>query len=313
MNVMAPPPLPVDLGRGPFAVTTRGVVKRYGRVAALDGLNLQVPEGAVYVLVGPNGAGKTTLLRLLMGLDRREGGEIDVLGDDPSRRGGAVRARIGYVPEGHEPGYSWMTVGRLLEHHRVYYTAWDAAYARRLVEAYDLDPPRRCRALSKGQRRRLQLVLALAHCPPLLLLDEPTDGLDHVVRDTTLALLSEHLADHPTTILISTHRVYEVERLVDTVGVLSGGRLLGQLPREELRRNLRRYWADVPEGWNASWSLAGEVIRRATGPREVEWTVWGEEARVRRSLAEAGLEVRDVASVTVDDAAVALLSRKEGS
>jgi ABC-2 type transport system ATP-binding protein len=303
MNATPTPPLPVDLGRGPFAVTTRGVVKRYGRVPALDGLNLQVPEGAVYVLVGPNGAGKTTLLRLLMGLDRRDGGEVDVLGDDPNLHGGAVRARIGYVPEGHEPGYPWMSVGRLLEQHRVYYPAWDHTYARRLLDAYELDPARRCRALSKGQRRRLQLLLALARRPSLLLLDEPTDGLDHVVRDTTLALL----------MLISTHRVYEVERLVDTVGVLSNGRLLGQLPREELRRNLRRYWADVPDGWDAPLSLAGEVIRRATGPREVEWTVWGEEARVRHSLAEAGLEVRDVAAVTVDDAAVALLSRKEGS
>jgi ABC-2 type transport system ATP-binding protein len=267
----------------------------------------------VYVLVGANGAGKSSLLRVLMGLTRRDGGSVDVLGKDPRTDGGEVRARIGYVPEDHDLGYPWMTVGRLIEHHRVYRPTWDQAYARRLVEAYEIDPSRRCRALSKGQRRRVQLLLALAHRPPLLLLDEPTDGLDHVVRDATLALLSEHLADRPTTVLISTHRVYEVERLVDTVGVLSSGRLLSQLPRSELQRNLRRYWADVPPGWNASVPLAGEVIRRASGPREVEWTVWGDEAGVRRSLAEAGVEVRDVAPVTVDDAAIALLSRKEGS
>jgi ABC-2 type transport system ATP-binding protein len=206
-----------------------------------------------------------------------------------------------------------MTVGRLLEHHRAYFPAWDDAYARRLLDAYDVDPARGCRALSKGQRRRIQLLLALAHRPPLLLLDEPTDGLDHVVRDATLAILSEHLADHPTTVLVSTHRVHEVEGLVDTVGVLSGGRLVGQMPRAELQRNLRRYWADLPERFDASHPLAGEVIRKAGGPREVEWTVWGDEVQVRRSLAEAGVEVRDVAPLSMDDAATALLSRKGGS
>jgi ABC-2 type transport system ATP-binding protein len=307
------PALPTDLGAGPFAVTTRGLVKRFGPVSALDGLDLQVPERAVYVLVGPNGAGKSTLLRVLMGLVRRDAGEIDVLGADPSREGGAVRALIGYVPEGHELGYPWMTVGRLLEHHRVYYPAWDEAYARRLLDAYEVDPARRCRALSKGQRRRIQLLLALAHRPPLLLLDEPTDGLDHVVRDATLGILSEHLADHPTTVLVSTHRVHEVESLVDTVGVLSGGRLLAQVPRAELRRNLRRYWADVPDGFDVSLPVAGQVIRRAGEPREVEWTVWGDEAEVCRSLTEAGAEVRNVAPLSVDDAAIALLSRKGGS
>lgn len=312
-TVSPSPALPTDLGTGPFAVTTRGLLKRFGRVAALDGLDLQVPEGAVYVLVGPNGAGKSTLLRVLMGLVRRNAGEVDVLGADPSREGGAVRSLIGYVPEGHDLGYPWMTVGRLLEHHRVYYPAWDEAYARRLLDAYEVDPARRCRALSKGQRRRIQLLLALAHRPPLLLLDEPTDGLDHVVRDATLAILSEHLADHPTTVLISTHRVHEVESLVDTVGVLSGGRLLAQMPRAELRQNLRRYWADVPEGFDTSRPVAGRVIRRAGGPSEFEWTVWGDEAEVRRSLAEAGAEVRNVAPLSVDDAAIVLLSRKGGS
>lgn len=217
------------------------------------------------------------------------------------------------MPEGHELGYPWMTVGRLLEHHRVYYPTWDEAYARRLLDAYEVDPARPCRALSKGQRRRIQLLLALAHRPPLLLLDEPTDGLDHVVRDATLGILSEHLADHPTTVLVSTHRVHEVESLVDTVGVLSGGRLLAQMPRAELRRKLRRYWADVPEGFDVSRPVAGQVIRRAGGPREVEWTVWGDEGEVRRSLAEAGAEVRNVAPLSADDAAIALLSRRGGS
>ena len=309
--------LPVDLGRGPFAVTTGGLVKRYGPVAALDGLNLQVPEGAVYVLVGPNGAGKSTLIRALMDLVRRDAGTVDVLGVDPRERGGDVRGLVGYVPESHDLGYPWMTVGRLLEHCRAYHPTWDAAYARRLADLYELDPRRRCRQLSKGQRRRVQLLVALAHRPPLLLLDEPTDGLDHVVRDATLTVLSEHLTDAPTTVLISTHRVYEVERLVDHVGVLSDGRLLGQLPRDELQGKLRRYAADVPEGWRASPDLAGRVIRRADRSREIDWTVWGEQDRVVGDLSRAGATVREVSALSMDEAATALLSggphRKEAS
>lgn len=307
----AAPPLPVDLGPGPFALSTRGLEKRFGPVAALDGAHVQVPEGAVYVLVGPNGAGKSTLLRVLMGLLSRDAGEVTVLGHDPRSHGAALRAAVGYVPEGQELGYAWMTVERLLAHHRVYYGTWDEAYARRLVDALEVDPSRKCRALSKGQRRRVQLVLALAHRPPLLLLDEPTDGLDHVVRDTALTLLSEHLADTPTTVLLSTHRVYEVDRLVDTVGVLSRGRVLGQFPRATLDSRLLRYWTDVPEGWDDAHPVDAHVVRRTRGRREVEWLVWGRRDDVTRSLVEAGTVVRDVTPVSIDDAATALLSRRE--
>jgi ABC-2 type transport system ATP-binding protein len=313
MNATTTAGLPVDLGSGPFAVTTGGLVKRYGSVTALDHLDLQIPDGAVYVLVGPNGAGKSTLIRLLMDLVRRDAGSVDVLGVDPRLRGAEARALVGYVPEGHDLGYPWMSVGRLLDHYRRYHPTWDDAYASRLAATYDLDPTRKCRQLSKGQRRRVQLLVALAPRPPLLLLDEPTDGLDHVVRDATLTVLSEHLTDSPTTVLISTHRVYEVERLVDHIGMLSGGRLLGQLPRDELQGKLRRYSADVPEGWKATPDFAGRVIRRADRSREIDWTVWGEQDRVVDDFARAGATVREVSPLSMDDAATALLSRKDVS
>ena len=305
--------LPIDLGNGPFAVSTRGLARRFGSTRALDGLDLQVPEGAVYVLVGPNGAGKTTLIRTLMGLVRYQAGTVSVLGRDPADRGAEVRAGIGYVPEDYRVGYAWMTVGRLLEHQAVYNPSWDAEYARELRARYGIDPGRKCHALSKGQSRRVQLVLALAHRPPLLLLDEPTDGLDHVVRDDTLSILSEHLADSPTTVVISTHRVYEVEPLVDHVGVLSEGRLLGQLPRDELYGGLLRYWADVPEGWRGPGELAGWVVKRSHAARGIEWTVWGDRNAVTRGLSQAGAEVREVVPLSVDEAAVALLSGREAT
>jgi ABC-2 type transport system ATP-binding protein len=305
--------LPVHLGQGPFAVSTVGLRKAYGPVTALGGVDLQVPEHGVYVLVGENGAGKSTLLRTLMGLVRPASGTIDVLGSDPALDGNTVRGFIGYVPESNRVGYAWMKVGRLIQHHAAYRPSWDPDYARRLSEIYQIDPRKPCHALSKGQSRRVQLLLALAHRPPLLLLDEPTDGLDHTIRDETLGILSEHLSDAPTTVLISTHRVYEVESLVDHVGVLSGGRILGQFPRSDLHRLLLRYWVDVPEGWTEPPDPGGHVIRRKGSAREVEWTVWGEREEVTGRLSESGATVREVTGLSVDEAAVALLSGKEAS
>ncbi len=302
-----------DVSTGPFAVATEGVVKRYKAVTALGGIDLRVPDGAVYVLVGANGAGKSTLMRILMHLIRADAGTVHVLGIDVRRTGAEARAQIGYVPESHDLGHPWLTVGRLLGYHAAFYPAWDHAYAARLVKAFEIEPDRKCGALSKGQGRRVQLVLALAHRPPVLLLDEPGDGLDHVARDRTLSLLTEHLADSPTTVVISTHRIYEFEQLVDHVGVIDAGALIRQATRGQFQRMLRRYRADIPTGWTAPSLVGDTVLRRAALGRQIEWTVWGEERQVIEQLMGSGAVLREVGSLSLDDAAVALLSRKEAS
>lgn len=292
---------------GACAVATHGLSRRFGQETALDGVDLRVPEGAVYVLVGANGAGKSTTLKLLMNLERPDAGTAVVFGMDTAARGPEVRAQVGYVPERHEPGYRWMTCGRLLQHVAAYYPAWDHPYADRLSEAFGVQPRRRVGSLSKGEARRLQLVLALAHRPPLLLLDEPTDGLDPVVRRRTLALLAEHLADTPTTVLVSTHQVYELESLADHVGVLRAGRLVAQMPREELQRTVRRYSVEVPEGWEAPPELHVAASRRSRTGREAALTLVGEEREVAERLALAGARLREVTPLGLEDAALAFL------
>ena len=303
--------LPTRLRPGPFAVATSGLVKRFGRETALDGLELQVPEGAVYLLVGPNGAGKSTTFRVLLDLVRRDAGSAHVFGLDPQADGPAVRAGIGYVPERLDWGYGWMTVGRLLAHHAVDFPAWDRDYAARLAKLFALRLDRPLRALSKGQARRVHLTMALAHRPRLLVLDEPTDGLDPLMLDETLGFLAEHLADTPTTALISTHQVHDVDRLADHVGVMRDGKLLVQAPREEMHRNLRRWRAEVPDGWAGATGLNGAVLRRGALGREIQWTVWGEERDVALHLAASGATVRDSAPLTLAEAAVTLLARRE--
>jgi ABC-2 type transport system ATP-binding protein len=304
-------PLPLSLGNEDLAVATTGLRKRFDDVDALAGVNLQVPVGSVYLLVGPNGAGKTTLLKILLDLVRPTAGTAQVFGFDSVAAGPDARARIGYVPERQDWGYSWMRVERLLQHHSVYFPNWDAEYAARLVEAFGIRLQAKYGKLSKGEARRTQLVMALAHRPPLLLLDEPTDGLDPVMRDELFGILSGHLAETPTTVLVSTHIVHEMERLADHMGVLRAGRLQTQLPLNQLRLQLRRYRAEVPDGWSGPSGLNGAVLRRQDAPRAIQWTVWGEEEDIVRRLTSAGAAVREVTPLSLEDATLALLTRKD--
>ena len=303
--------IPTRLNAPEPAVETVALAKRFGRRLALDRMDMTVPRGAVYVLVGPNGAGKTTTLRILLDLVRADGGEARVLGLDTVKAGAEVRARCGYLPERQDAGYGWMKVQQLLDHHARFRTNWDPGYATRLVERLEVRDHTRFGKLSKGEARRVQLVMALAHRPPLLLLDEPTDGLDPVMRDEALAILSDHVAETGGTLVISTHLVYEVEGLGDHLGVLRDGVLRAQLDRETLRRRLLRYTLEVPEGWDGVRELNESIVRRTGAGREVAWTIWGEEEEVMARLKGGGATVRELEPLTLEEAAVALLAMRE--
>lgn len=307
MTSALPTRLATSTGAGDLTIATTGLTKHYGDQTALSDVSLQVPTGAVYLLVGPNGAGKSTTLKTLLDLVRGDSGRAEVFGVDTRADGARIRANIGYVPERPDWGYGWMRVGRLLQHHARYFPAWDAAYAATLARVFDLKLGRKLGVLSKGQARRVHLTMALAHRPPLLLLDEPTDGLDPLMRDETLGVLADHLSETPTTVLISTHHVEEVERLADHIGVLRDGQLRAQLTIDALRAGLRRYRIEVPEGWQGVPSLNGAVLRRATGGREVQWTVWGDERDVAQRITDAHGTVREASPVSLIDATLALL------
>lgn len=292
---------------GDYAVATHALSKRYRQATALEHVELRVPDGAMYVLVGVNGAGKSTLFKLLMNLERPDAGSAEVFGLDTGRDGPAVRVQVGYVPERQDAPYRSMTCGRLLRHVATFYPEWDHAYADHLVRALGVRPERRVGGLSKGETRRLQLVMALAYRPPLLLLDEPTDGLDPVVRRRALALLAEHLADTPTTVLISTHHIHELDSLADHVGVLREGRLVAQMRRDDLQRTVRSYQLEVPDGWSAPSELQPSGMRRSSAGRDVRCTLMGDERQVTQRLHETGARVREVSKLTLEDAALAFL------
>lgn len=295
----------------PLAVRTAGVAKRFGTKTALRGLDLAVPEGSVYVLVGPNGAGKTTSLRILLDLVTADSGTAEVLGGATGSEGAWVRAQIGYVPDIHDFGYPELSVGRFLHHHRSYFPAWDETYAQRLLGEFEISADDTFGTLSKGQARRVQLVQALAHRPPLLLLDEPTDGLDPLARDHLLGLLADHLAETSTTVLLSTHLVHEVEGLADHLGVLQKGRLVAQVPRPALHRGLHRLRAVVSEGWQCPPSLRRAALVRQTQNRDISWTVWGEAEELQAQLTASGATVRQWEALNLEEATRAFLSMEE--
>jgi ABC-2 type transport system ATP-binding protein len=302
--------IPLRLEGDAHAVRTYDLTKRFGRTDAVRGIDLTVPAGSFYLLVGPNGAGKTTTLRILLGLLRPTSGHAELYG---VRCGpdGAARSLAGIVPETHNLPYGALKVQQLIAHHSVYYPGWDHDYAHHLVDTLDIRMDTAFGKLSKGQARRVQLLLALAHRPPLLLLDEPTDGLDPVARDTVQGVLAEHIAATPTTVLAATHLVYEMERFADHVGVLRAGRLTAQVTRADLHARLKRYVLEVPDDWQPGADAELAVFRQNGSPREQRWTIWGDEQAVTTRLEARGARVRAVAGLSLEEATLALLSGKD--
>jgi ABC-2 type transport system ATP-binding protein len=214
---------------------------------------------------------------------------------------------VGYVPERTDIGYGWMRVDALLAHHAKFRTAWDADYARELSDALEVETTKKFGKLSKGNARRVQLVMALAHKPRLLILDEPTDGLDPLMRDRVLGLLANHARRFASTMMISTHLIHEADRMATHVAVIDRGRVVVQTTRDELKRSLRRYRAERLGGETPAL-LSPLVVTRADTDDGTDLIVWGDEAHVNPMLSDAGIRVRDAAPLTLEQAAIAFLT-----
>lgn len=206
------------------AIETCGLTRHFGHTEAVHDLTLTVPAGSIVALLGPNGAGKTTTLKLLMNLLRATRGTAHVLGADSRRLGPVQFQRIGYVSE-NQLLPDWMTPDELFDYCRPFYPSWDAELQQRLSSVLGLTQRKPLRTLSRGTRMKVALLASLAHRPELVVLDEPFTGLDPVVREELVSGLLDVSADQPTTILISTHDVDDVERLADRIAFLDSGRL----------------------------------------------------------------------------------------
>jgi ABC-2 type transport system ATP-binding protein len=270
------------------AIHTDHLVKKFRRVEALQGLTLDVPQGAVYALVGPNEAGKTTAIKILMNIIRSTSGRAQVLGIDSSHiRGGRLES-IGYVSENQEMP-EWMTVGALLAYLRPFYPAWDRALEAALIQQFELPLDRKLSHLSRGMRMKAALASSLAYHPKLIVLDEPFTGLDPLVRDELIHGLLDRAEE--STIFVSSHDLAEIETFASHVAYLEAGQLRFS---EELSSLVDRFREveltfDVPpalpqqspENW-MQLSTAAAVVRFTESQFDAERTT----AEVRRVFPE---------------------------
>jgi ABC-2 type transport system ATP-binding protein len=291
-----------------FAIETRNLAYRAGRgrkAFEIPDLNLHIPEGAVYGFLGPNGSGKTTTIRLILGLLKPDRGSITVFGESMPESYATVLAKTGYVPE--RPSiYPMLTVREAIELHSAFYPAWDQAWADTLRGEFNLELDRKQGSLSKGEAGKLQMLLALAQRPKLLVLDEPTDGLDPVVRRDILGAVLGFVNDTKATVLISSHLVHELERICDWVGVMDQGRLLDEMPMERFKNGIKRLRvSSAPEALiNAPFTMLSR--EKATGNVE-QWLVRGWAPGMQDYLGGTGTVVREVIDLDLEEGFVEML------
>jgi ABC-2 type transport system ATP-binding protein len=240
---------PAEDWNGVTTVEVTGLRKSYGFTSSVvDGLDLSVPTGSVYALLGRNGSGKTTVLRTILGIYKRDGGDVRIFGRDPQRQGAAVMARTGYVGESFL-GYDSTSVSAYLAFLARCYRNWDRAWCSTLLARFDLPLEKKVSALSRGAQTKLALIGALSHKPDLLVLDDPTLGLDAVVLDEFFETIAEVTKRFGTTVLLASHNLMEMESVVSHVGFLADGKLLMSDTLDALRvrtREVRITFRDDP-------------------------------------------------------------------
>lgn len=247
-------------------IETHGLSKQYRNAIAIDSLDLAVPESRISAFLGPNGSGKTTTIKILLGLARPTAGEAFVFDKAATEESSSleIRQRVGYVSEDKRL-YPYMTGEQILDFTRPLFPRWNRELEQRLLAAFNLPLYQKIKTFSKGMRSKLALILALARQPDLLILDEPSEGLDPVAAEHMLQAIVDSAAQG-CTVFFSSHQISEVERIADEVFIMCNGRLALHGPLEELRENCRRtHFAFIGRAPIEEMSLEGIRKSRADG------------------------------------------------
>jgi ABC-2 type transport system ATP-binding protein len=280
-------------------INVTALSRRFGSKLALDNISLAVTRGQVFGLVGANGAGKTTLIKHFLGLLTPASGSVRVFGLDPVEDPPGVLGRIGFLSEDRDlPG--WMRVEELLRYSRAFYPKWDPEYAEALRQRFQLDPRALIKRLSRGELAKAGLLVALAHRPELVVLDEPSSGLDPIVRRQMLEAIVRTVADEGRTVFFSSHLLDEIERMSDQVAMMAEGRIVlaGQLAEIlESHHRLTLRFERPPAGpptFAGALSVTGEGL---------EWTLLCNGARDELAGAVTSVGARIVAeeSASLDE------------
>ena len=289
-------------------VQVDGLSRRFGGKLALDNVSLTVPRGCVFGLVGENGAGKTTLIKHVLGLLRAEQGSVRVFGRDPVKDPPGVLGRIGYLSEARDlPG--WMRVDELLRYTQAFYPGWDEHYAESLRQQFALDATAKIKNLSRGELAKAALLVALAYRPEFLVLDEPSSGLDPVVRRDILEAIVRTVADEGRTVFFSSHLLDEIERVSDRIAMMVNGQIVLNGGLDEIKgshHHLTLRFPQIPRGTPA--------IQRAlsvTGSGR-EWAILcnGGYQEIIADAVRLGAEVVAERKPSLDEIFVARAARK---
>ena len=292
-----------NFGYNKQPVEIHGLSKKFGKKTALSNINLTAASGRVLGLVGENGAGKTTLIKHIMGLFKAQEGTVRVFGIDPAQDPVGVLSRIGYLSEDRDLPH-WMRIDELLNYTRAFYPDWDDTFAEELREIFNLDPSAKIKELSRGQKAQAALLTALAYRPSLLLLDEPSSGLDPVVRREILTAIIRTVADEGRTVFFSSHLLEEVERVADDVAMINRGEITMCDSLENIKSNHHALTLRFSEPIEKPPEFPGVISIEGKGH---EWSALcsGNLDAICKRAQETGCEVLQEDSPTLEDIFVA--------
>jgi ABC-2 type transport system ATP-binding protein len=282
--------------------------RRFESKLALNHVSLSVPRGCVFGLVGENGAGKTTLIKHLLGLLKAESGSVQVFGANPVTDPVGVLGRIGYLSEQRDLP-AWMRIDELLRYSRAFYPKWDVSYAESLRRQFGLEPTARIKNLSRGECAKAGLLVALAHRPELLLLDEPSSGLDPIVRREILEAIIRTVADEGRTVFFSSHLLDEVERVSDRVGMMAEGKVILCGSLDDIKASHHELTLRFDSEPSRSPELPGALSVAGAGR---EWTVIcnGDRAQLAAAAARIGGRIVTERSPSLNQIFVARAAKK---
>ncbi len=284
-------------------IEVNGLTRRFGKTMALKDVDLTVSKGAVLGLVGENGAGKTTLIKHLLGLLKAQAGSVRVFGINPVLDPPSVLSRIGYLSEDREMP-KWMRIDEYMRYTQAFYPDWNPDYAQELLGTFDLDATQTIKHLSRGQRAKVGLLVALAYRPDLLLFDEPSSGLDPVVRRDMLGAIVRTIAEEGRTVVFSSHLLDEVERVADTVVMIHAGRVVLSDTLDRIRQEHHQVVVRFDQVQTQEPRLPG-LLACAGGPLEWSCTCRQDLERLKAAVAELNARIVDCSSPSLDDIFVA--------
>lgn len=278
-------------------IEVRNVMKEFDGFRALDDMSMTVQTGSVYGLVGPNGAGKSTIIRHLTGIYRQDAGEIKIDGA-PVFENPEVKSRIAYIPDDIFY-YANASIREMMDFYRSIYPHFDAERFKKLADVFGLDPKRQMRRLSKGMQKQAAFWIAVSLRPEILILDEPVDGLDPVMRRRIWSIIMADVAENGTTVLVSSHNLRELEDVCDSVGIMNKGKIMIERSLNELQENIVKIQLALPDGESLPEGL--DILHKSSTGRLQSLIMHGTQEDLTEKLQSAHPLFIDAVPLTLEE------------